>query len=378
MAETENRALRVVNDDPHEEVREGTSATALVMDSQSMDKMFRMAEIMASGRSTIPKHLQGNVGDCMAVVMQSMGWGMNPFAVAQKTHVVNGTLGYEAQLVAAVINSSGLVKDRFNFEWFGDWTKVIGKYIEKESKKNPGEKYRVLATTAKDEEGLGVRVWATVKGEKEPRLLEILLIQAGVRNSPLWADDPKQQIAYLAQKRWARLHAPDVILGVYTRDELEERAPRDMGKADVLPPDQPVASDDLVNQARAAADKGVGEYQKFWSATSKENRKLLASEHESLKRTAIDADKARTVDNVTDVADKAAASTTQTTVKESGVLTIGADEVSANMANAVERNDMESLLAAADMIRAVPDEKLRTKLSQQFADFREQLEGAQQ
>ncbi|HAU6479257.1 TPA: recombinase RecT, partial [Citrobacter freundii] len=47
--------------------------------------------------------------------------------------------------------------------------------------------------------------------------------QAQVRNSTLWASDPRQQLAYLAVKRWARLYCPDVILGVYSADEVEER-----------------------------------------------------------------------------------------------------------------------------------------------------------
>ncbi len=60
----------------------------------------------------------------------------------------------------------------------------------------------------------------TLKGEEEPRELELFLTQAQVRNSTLWASDPKQQLAYLAIKRWARLYTPDVIMGVYTPDEL--------------------------------------------------------------------------------------------------------------------------------------------------------------
>lgn len=52
------------------------------------------------------------------------------------------------------------------------------------------------------------------------------MAQAGVRNSPLWEQDPRQQLAYLCVKRWARLHAPDVLLGVYTPDELQEAQPR--------------------------------------------------------------------------------------------------------------------------------------------------------
>lgn len=214
------------------------SAGALLMDMAAMERLERIAELMASGKATVPQHLRGSKGDCFAITLQSMQWGMNPFAVAQKTHLVNGTLGYEAQLVAAVINNSGLVKDRFQFEWYGPWEKVIGNFSIHKGEK--GE-YRKPAWDMADEEGCGVRVWATLKGEVNPRTLELLLAQARTRNSTLWADDPKQQLAYLAQKRWARLFAPDVILGVYTADELDTQPIEvHMGPAvEVVPPPQP-------------------------------------------------------------------------------------------------------------------------------------------
>ena len=207
-----------------------TSTSALVLDGDSLDKMMRLAEVMATGRATLPKHFNGNPADCLAVVMQSMQWKMNPFAVAQKTHLVNGVLGYEAQLVNAVITTCAPVVDRLHYEWYGAWEKVIGKFTIKNGDK--GE-YRVPGWKLEDEEGLGVKVWATFRGEDEPRVLELLLAQARTRNSTLWADDPRQQLAYLATKRWSRLYCPDVILGVYSPDELEETAPtiRDVSPA---------------------------------------------------------------------------------------------------------------------------------------------------
>lgn len=211
------------------------STSAMVLDVTTIESISRVAEIMAAGRATIPKHLQGNRGDCFAIAMQSMQWGMNPFAVAQKTHLVSGTLGYEAQLVNAVITARAPVTGRMNYEWFGDWDRIAGRFKEVPAKNNPDEKRIVRDWTIADEEGLGVRVWATFKGEVEPRELRLLLSQAGVRNSPLWGQDPKQQLAYLAIKRWSRLYCPDVILGVYTPDELEDgadREPVDMGRAD--------------------------------------------------------------------------------------------------------------------------------------------------
>lgn len=195
------------------------SVNQLIFSDARMDRMMKMAEILAKGKVTVPQHLQNNVGDCMAIVLQAAQWNMDPFAVAQKTHLVSGKLGYEAQLVNAVIITSAPVTGRPQYEWFGDWSRVIGKFKEKTSQK--GETYRAPGWTLEDEKGLGIRVWMTMRGESEPRVLELLLTQATVRNSTLWAGDPKQQLAYLAIKRWARLYCPDVLLGVYSADELE-------------------------------------------------------------------------------------------------------------------------------------------------------------
>jgi hypothetical protein len=117
-----------------------SDTSALILDAASMDRMYRMAEIMATGKSTIPQHLRGNVGDCMAVVMQAVQWKMNPFAVAQKTHFVNNQIGYEAQLVNAVITTLAPTRDRLHYDWFGPWEKVIGKF---EIKKGDKGEYRV-------------------------------------------------------------------------------------------------------------------------------------------------------------------------------------------------------------------------------------------
>ncbi|EHD1533940.1 RecT family recombinase [Escherichia coli] len=182
----------------------GTAAA--IFSPEGMNQLVRFAELMSQSKATVPKHLEGKPADCLAVTMQAAQWGMNPFAVAQKTHVVNGTLGYEAQLVNAVVSSSSLLATRLNYRWSGDWSNVNGK-----TDKSPN---------------LTVTVSAVLKGEAEPRELTISMAQAGVRNSPLWEQDPRQQLAYLCTKRWARLHAPDVLLGVYTPDELQETEPR--------------------------------------------------------------------------------------------------------------------------------------------------------
>ncbi len=190
------------------------SASNAVFNVQALGQLTAFAELMAQSAVTVPKHLAGKPADCMAIVMQAMQWGMNPYAVAQKTHLVNGVLGYEAQLVNAVISSSSAIVGRFHYEYGGDWEKIAGK------------------KDGRDELGLFVRVGAVLRGETDITWGEnICLADITTRNSPLWKTAPKQQIAYLAVKYWARLYCPEVILGVYSPDEVEPRTEKEINPA---------------------------------------------------------------------------------------------------------------------------------------------------
>ncbi|SIR37553.1 RecT family protein [Aeromonas sp. RU39B] len=223
---------------------------SLMMNMEFMASVDKMAAMMASGKTTVPQHLRGNQADCFAICLQAIQWGMNPFPVAQKTHLVNGTLGYEAQLVNAVVVNSGVIKGRFDYKFYGPWERVIGKFkVIKKEKEGKQVEYRVPDWSFADEAGCGVKVMATLANGQE-RDVDLLLQQARTRNSTLWADDPKQQLAYLAVKRWARLFTPDVILGVYSVDELEEIDVTPLGEGP-----EPQAGDARADLARKAAER---------------------------------------------------------------------------------------------------------------------------
>jgi hypothetical protein len=167
-----------------------------MLEGDSMSKMWSMAEAMANSRVSVPEHLRGNAGDCMAICTQAMLWNMNPFAVAQKTHIVSGRLGYEAQLVNAVVQNSGAVRGAPAYEYRGD-----GNNLE-------------------------CRVGFVLRGQADVAFGEWLHIAAvTTKNSPLWKTNPKQQLGYLQIKNWARAFCPGAILGVYTTDELEDSGP---------------------------------------------------------------------------------------------------------------------------------------------------------
>lgn len=222
------------------EVGQVTDAAALIL-GPSFDRVRSFAELMAKGAVSVPKHLRGNMGDCMAITIQALGWKMNPFAVAQKTHLSqSGALGYEAQLVSAILVSTGAIEEEPEYEAIGDWSKVLGKVEERTGQKRDdgsgGGKYYIATYTKKDEEGLGVMVRAKLASSGKVRELPVMMSQAFPRFSTQWATDPFQQLCYLAIRKWGRLNTPGAILGVYTPEELEGSNPAEkfMGMAEVV------------------------------------------------------------------------------------------------------------------------------------------------
>ncbi len=176
-----------------ERLLQGSWSPRDMLEGDSMDKMLSMAEHLAKSKVSVPDHLKNNIGDCLAIVTQAMLWNMNPFAVAQKTHIVSGKLGYEAQLVNAVVQNSGAVRGAPHYEYRGE------------------------------AEALECRVGFVLRGESDVAWNEWYCIAKVVtRNSSLWKTNPRQQLGYLQLKNWARAFCPGAILGVYTVDELEQ------------------------------------------------------------------------------------------------------------------------------------------------------------
>lgn len=188
--------------------------SAFLFDANRMHALMQFAEMMSKAVVTVPKHLHGKPADCLAITLQSMRWRMDPFVVAGKTHLVNGNLGYEAQLVVAVLKNSGAVRGRPHYEYRGQ------------------------------DNSLECRAGFIPAGEESVVWTEWLNISGiTTKNSPLWKVNPKQQFGYLQARNWARLYAPDALLGVYTDDELQatpmQPAERNMGAAEQVPTDPP-------------------------------------------------------------------------------------------------------------------------------------------
>lgn len=155
---------------------------------QNLGEVVKFAEVMSRAGKMLPPHLQGDVGACMAVALQAFEWEMNPFAVASKSYFVNQRVAYEAQLIAAVVNTRSGIEGRLRYEFEGE-----------------GNTLKCIVT-------------GTLNGQ-ECTYETPTFGQITPKNSPLWKTDPRQQLGYFAARSWARRHCPEVLLGVYDREE---------------------------------------------------------------------------------------------------------------------------------------------------------------
>jgi RecT family protein len=183
---------------------------ALTIAPRDMAEMFEFAKLMAVSGPCVRAQFRGNPGACLAIALQAFRTGADPFAVANKAYLVTNRAGeaqiaYEAQYIHAVINTSGRLKKRLRPTYSGE-----------------GQNRSCL-------------ILGEVVGEDEPLRYESPPVKnIGVKNSPLWTGDPDQQLFYYSSRAWARRHLPEVLLGMYTRDEIRGDV-IDMDPVDVPP-----------------------------------------------------------------------------------------------------------------------------------------------
>lgn len=225
-------------------------AMQLFLDDRLFERAKLIAKYMAAADGITPGHLIGKSEACFAVVTRALTWKLDPFAVAQCTYqpVAGGRVGFEGKLVQAILENSGHLEGGLHEpEYYGDWSKVQGKW--KWQANDRGKRYQVAAWDEKDEVGLGVIVRATVKGEKKPRELRFDLRQAHPRNSTLWATDPMTQLWYVAVRRFSSVRMPGVMMGLPFDGETEQGF-----MIDVTPGKEPI---DLSSSAPRPTREGV-------------------------------------------------------------------------------------------------------------------------
>ena len=189
------REVRVVVDD---------SSQGYLFDTARFEHALRIAGAMAAA-NLIPKHLREDKNgefapdtvraNCFLIVNQAIRWGFDPFSLLKESYVVAGILGWQGKLICAVINARAGLQNNLDFTFTG--------------KKGTPE-YEVT-------------VHGTFRNEGRERIVTLNVAQAKTAND-IWVKDPEQKLCYSGAIKWARRHAPEIVLGVLIEDDVDKLA----------------------------------------------------------------------------------------------------------------------------------------------------------
>jgi len=197
--------------------QDGSANLAPFANSSSFKEFWQMAGALA-GSTLVPKDYRNNVPNCMIALEISSRTGSSLLMVMQNLYSVHGRPSWSAQYTIGAINSCGRFKP-LQFEMSGEentdsWgcrafsytaggTRVDGPLVTVRMAKDEGWYHR------KDKNGGCASKW--------PTMTELML-------------------RYRSASFFGRLHAPDVLMGFQTEDEV----------IDITPVDDDVATSKLV------------------------------------------------------------------------------------------------------------------------------------
>ena len=179
------------------EMHLSTDAGALMIPIDGRDLMDK-ANTMAAAGLMVKDIFRNNPGMCAGLILMCAPYRINPFQASWKCYITkpDAPLAFEAQLITAMINTAAPIKGRLRYSFEGD-----------------GPTRQCIVTAVDRDSG-------EVLEYRSPMKKDI-----GVQNSPLWKNDPDQQLAYTSSRGFARRHYPEILLGVYDREEIEGAAP---------------------------------------------------------------------------------------------------------------------------------------------------------
>jgi hypothetical protein len=191
---------------------------------QTYTEVMEFAKTMAVSDCAVPPHLRGNVGTCLAVCTKALRFGFDPYALAEHSFVMKKdmdvtvetpqggrvtrkepvtTLAYDSYVIRAVIEAHAPIKGRLRYAYSGD-----------------GMERRCLVSAE-------LRATGDVISHESPTLGERIKAigrsdKGYIKGSPLWESKPDQQLGYDTARDFCRRHFPEVLMGWYDKDELEE------------------------------------------------------------------------------------------------------------------------------------------------------------
>lgn len=179
---------------------------SIFADPHTFAAAMQMADALSKS-TIIPRDYQGNPSNCLIAVEMSSRMNASPMMVMQHLFVVNGRPAWSSQWIVAMINQSRKYKTELQYE-FGNDPADGGLSCYAWAIDQQGHRVEGPKITMKMAEAEG---WLNKNGSK-------------------WKTMPQVMIQYRAASFFGRKNCPDMIMGIYSREEvldmdLDEPAP---------------------------------------------------------------------------------------------------------------------------------------------------------
>ncbi len=193
-SEEQKRALATREANQQALVQSG--GDSMLMNPAVFEQAQRVAAIYADS-DLVPDHFQKKPSNVFVALELAERLGVNPFMLMQRLYVVYGKPGMEAQLVIALMNTRG------------PFTGPVQWVFKGEGKARSCTAFATHRKTGKtceatvDWDMVVKEGWYDKKGSK-------------------WKTMPNQMFQYRSAAFLARLHCPEVMMGLSTTDEIED------------------------------------------------------------------------------------------------------------------------------------------------------------
>lgn len=175
-------------------------------DPKALAQAWKIAEFFSKSK-LVPENYQGeqNKGNCLIAIDLAARLNLNPLMVMQTLFIVKGKPAWSGQMAISLVNGCG----RF--------TPLEFVYVG---------------------EGIDRACYAQTKRKTDGSVIQGTTISLQMAKDEGWGAKwktmPEQMLAYRAGSFFARLHCPDVLMGLQTAEEVEDVRGEDIKTKTIL------------------------------------------------------------------------------------------------------------------------------------------------
>lgn len=170
-------------------------------------KIFEVQQRMAQMYTTstiVPDTFRNNIGNCVIAIDMAQRMQANPLMVMQNLYIVHGNPSWSSKFLISCINSCGRFSPlRYEFrgkEGGKDWACRAFAFEKNDTTHKEPLYGDWITMQMAEKEG-----WVGKSGSK-------------------WLSMPGQMLRYRAAAFWQRVYAPEISMGFYTKEEVEDGA----------------------------------------------------------------------------------------------------------------------------------------------------------